>query len=355
MTNGHRPRFARRAATALGLCALLAGGPLGVEGQTTPAPAPDAPQVERLSLPGRDWALDLALPGYAKVTDSLMTEGRGRQRVFMATPSGTKRKLLLLVLMKPAPREGDGAAFREHFIAAAKKNGVGTSNWKSFEYAGLPLLKYRANLPFMTGTPLALPGGPLLLDHPGLFPRAQSLTAFLGREGVWVEITLMAESVGEKEEKVFYAVLDTVKLVDTSAPATSFDFFHKGRPLYAAGEHAKAAEFYRRALDLERRERRLDAATLRALVEEAAVALATAGDFESAARAVEFGLAQEPADAVLHYLMAGVHAARGDLDATIASLRLAFQHKSGLPAGRRLPDPRKHPPFQRFAKDEKFR
>jgi hypothetical protein len=347
MATRTRQRAARRSATALSLCALLACGSLAAGARVAPGPPPAAQTAERLSLPGRDWALDLSLPGFVKVVDTLQPDGV--QRLLMAAPAGRKKMLMLLVRMMPAQRDGGGREFRDYVLASAKKGGaIDGSRWKTFEYGELPLLKYRFNLSSLLGVPPGMSGAmPLSPAH--------RVTAFLARDGVWVEITLLGESVGEKEEQAFYAVLDTVKLVDTSAPVTSFDFFQKGRPFYAAGQFQKAGEYYRRALELERQGRRLDAAQWRELIEESARVYGAAGDLDAAQGVVEYGLSQEPDDALFHFVMAIIRASRDDLDGTIASLQQAFRNKAGLPAGQRLPDPRTHPSFQRFSQNEKFR
>jgi tetratricopeptide (TPR) repeat protein len=348
MTSEKRSRFARRAATALGLFVIVACGAAEAAGQGAAAPPAATQAVERLALPGKDWALDLSLPGFVKVVDSFHAEGS--ERLLMAGPASRKRMLMLMVRMMPARLEGGGKEFREHALATAKKNGAEISDSDTFEYGGLPLLRYRFSFSFLQGVPPTLPGWGAPLT-----PKHRSLSAFLARDGVWVQITLVGEAVGEKEEEALYAVLDTVKFVDTSAPATSFDFFHKGRPFYEAGQYAKAVGFYRRALELERRERRLDAALWRQLVEESARAYGAAGDLNEARAIAEHGLSKEPDYARFHLLMAIIHASRDDLDSTIAALQKAFQHKATLPPGQRLPDPRTHPPFRHFSQDEKFR
>jgi hypothetical protein len=349
MTPDVRRRVARRAATALGLVALFVCGASRAAGQSGAAPTPTPAQApERLTLPGKDWALDLSLPGFVKIVDTPESEGRGR--LLMAGPADKKKFQMLMVRLMPARRDGGGREFRDFVLASAKKAGAAEiSGVKTFEYGELPLLKYKFNLSSVLGMPPNMSGGGMLVGP------THRLTAFLARDGVWVEITHLGGSSGEKEEKAFYAVLDTVKFVDTSAPSTSFDFFHKGQPHYRAGEYRKAVEYYRRALELERQGRRLEAAQWRELVEEAAWAYGSIGDVQAAQAVAEYGLAEEPDHAIFHFIMAVVHASRDDLDATIAALNKAFLNKARLPPGQRLPDPRTYAPFQRFSKDEEFR
>ena len=47
--------------------------------------------------------------------------------------------------------------------------------------------------------PLMLPGGVVISD-PTRFPQMQHLSAFLGREGVWVEVALMGDIVLASED-----------------------------------------------------------------------------------------------------------------------------------------------------------
>lgn len=342
------PNFNRRAvALCLCLLALLAPGVRAAGQGEAPAAAES---IQRLSLPGTDWALDLALPGFVVVADQLVAVSEGGGRWVVAAPADRKTFLLLSVRMSPARGDGGGTEFRDAVLAAAKKSRY-TRGGKSraFEYAGLPLLKHSFDAS-------ALLGLPPTMSHalPGPVPR-ERVSAFLAKDGVWIEIALAGVNIGGKEEKVFYAVLDTVKLADTSAPATSFDFLHKGHPFYMSGEFKLAAEFYRRALELERRGRRLGREAWRGLVEETAVIHSATGDLGAAQEAIEYGLSQDPEYARFHFLLAHLHARRDDLDATIASLRQAYLHGRTLPAHLRLPDPATYPPFKRFHGSEKFR
>jgi tetratricopeptide (TPR) repeat protein len=345
MTTDKRQHAARRAALAFGLCAVLACGALTAAAQGN-QDGPESPQ--RLSLPGRDWALDLSLPGFYRIVDTFSAESG--ERMLMAAPTGGKKFQPLLVRMMPAKREGGAKEFRDFVLASAKKaHGSGNQNWKAYEYGEIPLLKHKFDLSLLFAAPrpyTSNAGFPQAIHH---------LTAFFARDGVWVEITLMAGTAGEKEEKALQAVLDTVKLVDTSAPATSLDFYHKGRPYYMAADYKKAAEFYGRAVELERRERRLGERMWRELVEDTARAYGASDDLGASQATIEYGLSREPNNPRFHFVMAVIHATRDDLDQTIAALEKAFQHKSALGDDQRLPDPRKHPPFQRFAKNEKFR
>lgn len=348
MTSDRRPRIARRAATALGIVFIIASAPPPAGAQTPDKTAETPPPVERLALPGRDWALDLSLPGFVNILDSYSKESN--ERTLMAGPVVRKNLHSLMIRMMPAQGGGGADEYRAHLIASSKKLG-NTSSLRSYEYGGLPLLRHKFDI-------LAAMGGPPSMAGFGAGPNMlHSLTAFLARDGVWVSITLwgVSKSIGGQDEKAFYAILDTVRFVDTSAPSSSFDFFHKGRGFYKTGEYSKAAEFYGRALELERRERRLDAATWRRLVEEASRAYGLTGDLGRARATAEYGLSQDPDYPLFHLLMAIIHASRDDLDATVAALRKAFANKAALPLAARLPDPRTYAPFRHFAKDERFR
>lgn len=330
------------AAGALCLSALVACGAAayGRGGGQAARPAAGGASPLRLALPSQDWAVELLLAGFAQITDTINAETG--ERTLMAGSDDRKRRLMLVVQLRPS--RGEPAADAAEWAKAGGARGV-----KRSEYKGMRVLRYKQQSSVVVAGADRAP-----LTVPVLAPM-HLLAALVARDGAVVAITLAAPSVGEREEQIFYALLDGVRLVDTSAPATSFDLFFKGRPHYMTGDFKKAAEYYGRALELERRERRLDAALWRELVEEAAGALGGAGDLAGGRAVVEYGLSQEPGYARFHFLMALYHASRDDLDATLASLRTAFHNQHTLPAHLRLPDPKTYPLFQRFRDSDKFK
>lgn len=306
----------------------------------------DAPSPQRLAFPGKDWALDVAPPGF-RVT--LVDFDMQDPQVFLiGRGTDKKQPLMLLIKMTPA-RQAVGAAELRDLSARARRKNVETHSSKNYEYKQIPIAKYR-----MGGV-----GGPAATRH--YFTNHPAVAeAYLVRDDTWVTVSLTSmKSIGEKEEELLHSVLDSMRFVDTSRPSTSFDYFHKGLLLYQSKEFQKAIAPYRSALDLERRERRLDVESWRRLVENLSNAYGAVDDLAAAKEVIEYGLQQEPTYGFFHYTLARIHAASNDLAATVASLEKAFQYRPrpdkffiiGLP----FYDPNHDRVFDRFKGDENFK
>lgn len=309
--------------------------------------AGDVRGAQRLGLPSVEWALDVTFPVPLTVTDSVNPDGRSR--TFFALIKQEKPKQLLMLTIRLSPsliRVDDPVRLRE-FALKRLKYVKGEPERSERGRAAVARFRFTPELSLWGPPP---PYGP----PPYVFP-SRAVSAYLAHEGSAVEVMLWGASLTAGDEAVFFSILDSLKFVDTSAPATSYDFFHKARAFYLQGDFKQAAEYYERALELERHGRRLDAPTLRSLVLESSGAYGATGRAEMSKGTLAFGISQEPDYAWFHYSLARVHAGLGDLDGTLASLTKAFASKSSLGENARLPKPSDDPAFAAFRKDERFR
>ena len=331
----------------------------------------DARAPYRLSLPGETWALDIDLSDF-NVPARAGTPGAAKQKgFFFWTPAlteevsgdGSQYRLLafrrakeksgssvstLSISLSPALAPGTAADFRDLSLKAlAKSVGLKGDNAKTSEYNGVPLARYTVKYELDAGN---FYSGPIPVTNYG--PR--SLVAYFVNDGVWVALKLTARDLGEDEEKLFYALLDSVKFVDTSAPSNSFDYYHLGRAYYLARDYDKAAVPLTMAVALEHRERRLDIASWRDLVAKLIDSLAATAQLKKSKELMDYAAARDPTYPLFELALARFYAGDGDLDQTIAHLEKAFLHRENV-LYRPLPDPLYDPAFERFRKDERFK
>jgi tetratricopeptide (TPR) repeat protein len=257
-----------------------------------------------------------------------------------------RRALAFLIQLSPARRVGDAAEFRDFAVAALKKgNSLRAESLKTWEYKQTPVARYKQSL----------------VSNPQLFTTDATIytDAYFVKDDSWVTVRMVSQSFGDKEEGLLHSLLDSIRFTDTTRPADSFDYFHKGRTPYKAGDYPKAAEYYRAAFELERKERRLSVELWRALVEQLANSYAAHRDYARAREVLEYGLAHEPARFWFNYNLARVYAAQDDIDNTVAFLEKAAHYKKdageNAPALSPPPDPLNDPVFARFKKVDKFK
>lgn len=325
---------------SLTFCLVLACAPAASARQAGGGP------THRLSLPGKDWALDVALDGYEA---NEIQPGPGEESAFLtASRPDVKRGPVFMIQLSPAHRPGGAQEFRDYVVRKAGKGGVArTETLKTWEYKQIPVARYKQTLVF----------DPRLPSGDGV----SSTEAYFVRDDLWASVRMLSKSFGAEEERLFQSVLDSVRFADTNAAlVNSFDHFHKGRTLFKAADYPKAAEHFRAALALERKERRLAPGAWRALVIELSNAHGVMNDFARAKEVLEYGLANEPDYFWFNYSLARVHAAAGDADNAVAYLeKAALIHKKTDPWRARLdgqsPDPAKDSVFAQLRETDRFR
>lgn len=179
----------RRNLTSLALVLLLAAA----------APAQTAgPDVRRLLVPGRAWALELALPDFEVKQDALTADGRSRR--FRAESARAGYVLSVTIAPASTPRVSsrdlrDLAAERVRAETRARRESFKTSDYKQ-----TPTVEYFVR---------DFKGQPLNQKH---------LNAYLSRDNVWIDIHFSKTAFSDGDEKLFYAVLDTLRFTGANAP-----------------------------------------------------------------------------------------------------------------------------------------
>jgi tetratricopeptide (TPR) repeat protein len=112
---------------------------------------------------------------------------------------------------------------------------------------------------------------------------------------------------------------------------------------------------YQEALELEKKDQKLDRTKWRVLTDNLAMAYGITGKLTTALEVVNYGMSKDPAYPMFYYIAADSYAERNDFDNTMKYLRLALAHKSGVTPGETLPDPNEDDSFARFLKNDEFR
>jgi tetratricopeptide (TPR) repeat protein len=327
--------------------------------QTAAARQLDAPPTYRLSLPGKGWALDLTIPRTAALDlpslaatpqEFLSPEGRVYSLTFFPDTSQKSRKkfVFLDISLMPAQADGGPEEARAFTLKQLSKSGGTVNALKTWDYKQFAVARYKFGV--------ELRGDPLSFGYtPISFGDLRNAQAFLVKDDVWISLRLVAADLGGREESLFNSLLDSLKLTDTSAPSSSFDYYHKGHLLYLRKDYREAAVALATALELERRERRLDATTWRGLVSNLIDSYGASGDVAGAKEVMDYGAQADPAYAPFQLALARYYARRGDLDNVIAHLEKAAPLLKDDRFALRRYDPAQDPAFEKFRKDERFR
>ena len=141
----------------------------------------------------------------------------------------------------------------------------------------------------------------------------------------------------------------------SSAQKTSFEYLAEGSRYYMEGDYKRAIPPYRKALDLEKKERKLEKKFWIVLVDNLGMAYGITGDIDSSFAVFDYGISVEPTYPLFYYNIACGHGELGDEENAIKYLRLAYKYKDNMIKGERLPDPMNDSSFARFRDSEAFK
>jgi tetratricopeptide (TPR) repeat protein len=308
--------------------------------------------LHRVSWPGKDWALDVALPDFSILEEKLSEDGRSYLLSAYQLPDrrGATRFTQLKVRLELAQINGSVTDFRDFSIKQLKKSGR-ANGIKTFEHNQIPVIGFALE----SGTIAGYQG-----DFPGItsFPPTPGMRAFFARDDVWITFDLNALSMKKEGEQLFYSVLDSVKFTDTSNPSSSFDYYFKAKSLIHQKQHKQAIEYFNAALGLERKQRQLDAQHWRNLIGHLVDLYVATGDRGRAKEVLDYGVSNDPTFPLFYLALAHHYASQDDVDNAIASLEKAYTYRKN---DRRASlqfiwsDPATDPAFLKFEKNEKFR
>jgi len=129
----------------------------------------------------------------------------------------------------------------------------------------------------------------------------------------------------------------------------------EGEVAYAAQDYPAAAKAYGVALEQEKAKPKLEKKQWYALVNNTAMSYTLAGDTKNARLVLAYGVSKDFDYPMFHYILARTFGVEGSAGDAINHLEKAFERRSKLPAGEKLPDPLTDPSFASFASDDPFK
>ena len=135
---------------------------------------------------------------------------------------------------------------------------------------------------------------------------------------------------------------------------TSLDYMREGEALYNAYNFEGAIAPYQKALDLEKKERKLDKEQWVTLVKDLATVYGLTDDIKHSREVTNYGIQQEPTCPMFYYIKACSYGVEGDDANALKNLLLAFKYKDNTLKGETLPDPATDNSFKDLMNNEKF-
>ena len=342
------------------LCLLALASITPIFGQQS-----DNVQVHRLTLPNKDWSLDVPLADFSVVSEEIKTTKVSKEvkvagfvydflanQITHPTTANNKkasrsRLVMLTIHLEPAQSRGTAADFRDSYMKKlAKLDAVDNDSVKAFDYGQIPLIRYD-----------------LALAKLGLFAvneedsENKGVDAFFVKDDVWITVGLGVTPFKKEDEQFFCSIFDSVKFVDNRTPSTSFDYYQQGRALFLQGKIQESLAPIRRALELEQQQRHLGKTQWRNLAWELITLYRATGNKAGFDEVLEYGISNDP-EYYRFLTKARMYAGAGNVEGAIASLENAFRtylSDRTVSPGEWVADPLSDPSFERIRKDERFR
>ncbi|HKS95125.1 MAG TPA: tetratricopeptide repeat protein, partial [Terriglobia bacterium] len=140
----------------------------------------------------------------------------------------------------------------------------------------------------------------------------------------------------------------------SDSESTSQHYFGLGSRYFLERRLPQAIVQYQKALELEKKERKLPRDEWRVLVDNLGMSYGMTGDLKHADEVFQYGISQDPTYPNFYYSMACVYGERNDLENAMKYLKTAFRYKENLIAGETMPDPRRDSSFRYFMKNPRF-
>ncbi|HEX5704644.1 MAG TPA: tetratricopeptide repeat protein [Pyrinomonadaceae bacterium] len=332
------------------------------------------PTKYRLSVPEKNWALELVLPTIDvsyKSPPNLPTPSFVRP-----VESLTRNRIALLFAVQVRKDRANPGHLFVRVMPGVE--GMSADDLRSFTLKKLTHqprdLKTSQHDQFLVASyktqnqPLKTVIGTTVTEN-YLGPRfTRHLEAYFVRGDVSATVTLTATAFEREDEEQFYSLLHSVQFVDVATPNNSFDYYHVGRSWHFQQEHARALEALETVVRLELAARTLDATLWRNLVTMGAESATALGRLNKAVEFLQLGVHAEPTNTELLMDLARTYARLGDTGKTLATLRTLFplmkQEKEVFEntkfpgvasSSMSLPDISRDPAFKELMKDKSFR
>lgn len=287
----------------------------------------------RYSLPYRKGALQLQLGELQLKQASFRPDGSG-VRILAEDGKG----LVMTLFVQHAEKPGDSKVCRQEWWSGTRKgieSKMKIADLKIYESGQTSIAEYR--VPEWQGVPV----------------NQKSLHAYFAGGDLWAEIHLSRTPFRSGDEALFTALLENARMDPDYIPG-SMDYFVFGSLRYHEQDYKRAAEYYQRALDIEKQGAKLEPKYWKVLVDNLGMSYGLSRDLKRSKEVFEYGISQEATYPLFYYNLACTYAEMGDLDNAIANLRKAFEFKRNMLPGEKMPDPMKDDSFRQYTRDPKF-
>ena len=283
----------------------------------------------RLSLPAKDWGVELDLPGFALKTVETKPDGR---RYMVAENQNTNVVVsLTLEALKSGARAG---SCRQSLEEKTKNTGMEIRDVRFSRVGDVDFLRY--TVPEFRGLPV----------------KQESLFTCQFYDNSYIDLHVSKVNYTPADEPLFADVLQSMHI--DKVQRSSLELAAEGSRLYIQRDYKGAIGPYSQALELEKANPKLEKSLWYVLIDNLGMSYGITGDLQKAKETFDYGVNKDPSYPIFYYNLACTYAEMGEATEAGDYLKKAFQYKANVLPGENMPDPRKDDSFRKLMKNKEF-
>ena len=161
----------------------------------------DSSKTYRLSLPGKNWSLEVPLSEFSDISQQTETyvrelkAGRGMNK--------KQSPVVLNIRMEPAKIPGDAQALRDSVKEKLRKNrSVAQESLKLSLHDEIPLMRY------------SFDASQVFSPQTSDFPKMKVLEAYYVKDEIWITVRMNFFAFNKEDESFFLSFVDSLKFLD---------------------------------------------------------------------------------------------------------------------------------------------
>jgi len=290
------------------------------------------PDLMKLSLPGKNWAMEFNFRDFQVEDMSILPDYKGRR--IMAT--NKKTNLILSVSFTPAPRKVSHKEFRDEAWERLERLPFRREGVKKYEVGQWFILEYN------------------IKDVKEIKDVNQkNVFAYRVQDDTWIDFHLSKVLYTAADEGLFKQFIASARVLDSFIPS-SIDHFGYGSYFYSNKDYEKAIVYYEKALEQEKQTPRLQKKFWVVLVDNLGMAYGLSGNLKMAEKTFQYGIAKDPSYPLFYYNLACAYAEANDLDRALVNLAKAGEYTANMIPGEKWPEVATDPSFKRFRENKRF-
>ena len=288
-------------------------------------------QVIPVYFPDESWAL--LVDKYSYVLDKYDISDDNKQVYAIAFDQDAG--VMMSIFMEKVKEKGTALDVRKKYFELAEKSPIKKSGIKMTEAKDKAMVEY------------------MVEEYDGKKLDQKNVNIYMAQGDAWIDVHLSKANYKPADESLFDRIKNTLRIKEKYEPSV-WETMGFGSHLFMGKKYSKAAEFFKKALDVKDSLKLLGRDNYIVLIDSLGMAYGISGDFKKSKEALEYGIKQFPEYPMFYYNLACTFAEMNDYDSTLKNLKQALKNKNNKLATEEFPDPKTDSSFKKYIDKKDF-